>query len=244
MHRFLLQLLLILVSVVTGLAAHPKVSRDIHNGPSGSNVDVIIQYKRMPQARHHALVTSRGGSHKRDLGAIHGAHYSVPVNALDHIANDPDVVGIHPDRTLNALNDVTVATTGANLASGFGLDGAGIGVAVIDSGIVNDHPDLKGRVVYEQNFAAGDTKDHYGHGSHVAGIIGGNGNKSSGLQYSRFLRGIAPNVNFIDLRALDATGAGSDSNVIAAITTAINLRAKYNIRVLNLSLGRGLTGSQ
>jgi serine protease AprX len=75
----------------------------------------------------------------------------------------------------------------------------------------------------------------YGHGTHVAGIIGGNGSLSGG-QYS----GVAPGVSLIDLRALDANGAGSDSTVIAAIQQAIALQNTYNIRIINLSLGRGI----
>ena len=77
--------------------------------------------------------------------------------------------------------------------------------------------------------------DLYGHGTHVAGIIGGNGTLSGG-QYT----GVAPSVTLIDLRALDANGAGSDSTVIAAIQQAIALKNTYNIRVINLSLGRGI----
>src|SRR5258707_11462404 len=52
--------------------------------------------------------------------------------------------------------------------------------------------------------------------------------------------GLAPNVNFIDLRVLDKNGAGSDSMVIAAIQRAMQLKSTYNIRVINLSLGRGI----
>jgi serine protease AprX len=75
----------------------------------------------------------------------------------------------------------------------------------------------------------------YGHGTHVAGIIGGNGYLSAGR-----LAGVAPNVHFVDLRALDAHGSGSDSSVIAAIQQAIALKDTYNIRIINLSLGRGI----
>ena len=69
--------------------------------------------------------------------------------------------------------------------------------------------------------------------SHVAGIIAGNGASSNGL-----LAGIAPGANIINLRALDETGAGTDTSVIAAIDQAIALKATYNIRVINMSLGR------
>ena len=97
-------------------------------------------------------------------------------------------------------------------------------------------------MLYHQDFTGtqntnsnGGKYDLYGHGTHVAGIIGGNGYLSSG-NYS----GIAPNVSFVDLRALDLYGAGTDSTVIAAIQEAIALKNTYNIRVINLSLGRGI----
>ena len=94
-------------------------------------------------------------------------------------------------------------------------------------------------MVYHQDFtgtatsnSSGAKYDLYGHGTHVAGIIGGNGYLSGG-NYT----GVAPDVSLVDLRALDANGSGSDSTVIAAIQQAIALQSTYNIQVINLSLG-------
>jgi serine protease AprX len=121
-------------------------------------------------------------------------------------------------------------------------------VAVIDSGINDNHPDLwdstetTSRVVYHQDFtgtsntnSSGGQYDLFGHGTHVAGIVGGNGYLSNGNY-----QGVASGVNLVDLRALDLNGNGSDSTVIAAIEAAIALQSTYNIRVINLSLGRGI----
>jgi len=124
-------------------------------------------------------------------------------------------------------------------------------VAVIDSGIYSNHNDLKSasstssstsRVVYSQNFVPSttSTSDAYGHGTHVAGIIGGNGYNSTCYNCAITFRGAAPNVKLINLRVLDQNGQGSDSSVIAAIDRAIALKSTYNIRVINLSLGRGV----
>ena len=126
-----------------------------------------------------------------------------------------------------------------------GYTGAGIGVAVIDSGVAS-HPDLNGgflggsRVVWNQSFVPGvsSATDQYGHGTHIAGLIAGNGASSSGVKYLRTFEGIAPRANIINLRVLDENGAGTDSAVIAAIAQAIALKTRYNIRVINLSLGR------
>jgi len=81
------------------------------------------------------------------------------------------------------------------------------------------------------------TNDAYGHGTHVAGIAAGNGHDSA-LGYTEQYVGTAPNANIINLRVLDANGGGADSAVIAAINRALQLKDQYNIRVINLSLGR------
>jgi serine protease AprX len=97
------------------------------------------------------------------------------------------------------------------------------------------------RVVYSQSFVSGDTttSDKYGHGTHVAGLIGGSGASSgTGNGYAATYAGVAPNVNLINLRVLDLNGMGVDSQVIAAIQQAIALKSTYNIRVISMSLGR------
>src|SRR5262249_19165575 len=95
------------------------------------------------------------------------------------------------------------------------------------------------RVVYSQSFIPGlDASDQYGHGTHVAGIIGGNGYVSNG-----YMQGVASKVNLINLRVLDGNGAGTDSAVVAASQRAIQLKSTYNIRIINLSLGRRVTES-
>src|SRR5260370_6393991 len=142
---------------------------------------------------------------------------------------------------------MAVPAGGADIANSLGNEGTGVGVAVIDSG-VNQVWDLQAgatktsRIVYSQNFdpSANTTSDLYGHGTHVAGIIAGNGGSSSCGNCDVTFRGIAPNANIINLRALDVNGSATDSTVIAAIQQAIALKSQYNIRVINLSLGRGV----
>jgi serine protease AprX len=96
------------------------------------------------------------------------------------------------------------------------------------------------RIVYSESFVpkVSSAADQYGHGTHVAGIVAGNGAASTGSGYAKTFRGIAPNARLINLRVLDANGAGTDSSVISAIDGAIQLKNLYNIRVINLSLGR------
>lgn len=214
---------------------------------SDGTVNVIIQFNQTPKAKHFADLAAQGGKLKFSLDHINGAAYRIPVRVLAWLENHPDVAYVSPDRINKISSDDDIpAVTGDVARQQFTVDGTGIGVAVIDSGVYN-HDDLQksagtgSRIVYSESFIPGDTStnDAYGHGTHVAGIIAGNGHDSAS-GYPQQYTGIAPNANIINLRVLDATGAGSDSQVIAAIQRAIALKATYNIRVMNLSLGRNV----
>ena len=249
--RTSLTVCLVILTASLASAGSPKMAKDLSGKKGSAQVDVIVQFTQSPTARHHQKVLSKGGTLKNALGLVNGGSYSVPASALAALAADPEVAYIAPDRPLHSKNngsltaelDYHTGTVNAPVAWAQGLDGTGIGVAVIDSGVI-DIPDFHGqnnRVVFSQNFVggtSGSANDQYGHGSHVAGIVGGSGNKSTGSNYSYTFKGIAPNVNLIDLRVLDQNGVGTDSQVIAAIQMAIQLKNKYNIRVINLSLGR------
>jgi serine protease AprX len=232
-----------IASELSGLLAKAR-----QGSAKGQTVKVIVQYRQVPTAAHYATMQGRGGRLQSKLHMIKGAAFTIPVSALAALEADPEIVSVSIDHPMNVMDDTTNDATGVPSAWTAGFDGTGIGVAVIDSGINDSHPDLltsdgtASRVVYHQDFTGTPTTnsngaqyDLYGHGTHVAGIIGGNGSLSGG-QYE----GVAPNVNLVDLRALDANGSGTDSTVIAAIQQAIALQNTYNIRVINLSLGRGI----
>ncbi|MFL6444894.1 MAG: S8 family peptidase [Candidatus Sulfotelmatobacter sp.] len=218
---------------------------------NGKTVRVIVQYKHIPTAVHYSTMKGRGARLHTTLHMISGAAFTIPVNALPALEADPEIKSVTIDHPIAVMDDLTNSATGVSSAWNAGFTGAGIGVAVIDSGINDSHPDLwdsthtSSRVLYHQDFTGtattnsnGAKYDLYGHGTHVAGIIAGNGYLSGG-HYS----GVAPEASLIDLRALDANGAGTDSTVIAAIQQAITLKNAYNIRIINLSLGRGIPAS-
>lgn len=117
------------------------------------------------------------------------------------------------------------------------LQGQGITVAVVDSGIAphQDFNDANGqsRILARVDFASlgSSADDFYGHGTHVAGSIGGNG----ALSNNRFA-GVAPKVNLIDVKVMDDLGIGTTSDVVAGLQWILENKDLYNIRVVNLSL--------
>jgi serine protease AprX len=117
------------------------------------------------------------------------------------------------------------------------LTGRGIGVAVIDSGLEMSS-EFQNRVTAFYDFTKGSIvaaypSDEYGHGTHVAGTIGGSGALSSSYAY----HGLAPKVKFVVLKVLDKAGAGYTSDVIRAIDFAVANRSNLGIDIINLSLG-------
>src|SRR6202163_313379 len=251
-----LGLALLVLSAGTSYASHrdgeEKYASDLHQravAPKGM-VTVIVQYRQMPNHASLRATRSHGATIKAQHHRIHAVTMRVPASMLAKLAADPNVAYITPDRPVNMTWTVpteqfATAVESDMAAAQYALDGTGIGVAVIDSGISN-HPDLNdaygnSRVVYSQSFVAGDstTADLYAHGTHVAGLVGGTGASSGRANgYPATYGGMAPNVNLINLRVLDQNGVGSDSQVIAAIEQAIALQSTYNIRVICMSLGR------
>ena len=229
----------------------PVVERAHRGTAANQTVRVIVQYKHVPQAEHEGRMQRLGARLGHRLGMVNGLAATIPASALPALEADPEVVSVSVDHPLQGFDDINDTAVGnnASLLPG-GWNGTGIGVAVIDSGINDSSLDFwnstntKSRVVYRQDFTGQTNKDAhghviydtYGHGTHVAGIIGGNGYHSGGTTQ----RGMATNVNLIDLRVLDANGGASDSIVIAAIQKAIALKSTYNIRIINLSLGRAV----
>ena len=201
-----------------------------------------------------ADVRKAGGKLGRKLSLINGHAVELPNAALRRMADHPLVVSIHSDRpTGGEMNRVGVTVGARAVQQEWGYDGAGIGVAVVDSGITSWHDDLTyagsspavrtvngQRVAGFVDFVQGrsSTYDDHGHGTHVAGIIAGNGYDSRGAR-----AGIAPAAHLVGLKVLDHQGRGRISDVIAALDWIVQNRSAYNIRVANLSVGAAVTES-
>ena len=114
--------------------------------------------------------------------------------------------------------------------------GKSIGIAVLDTGIY-PHEDFilpSDRIAAFRDFVHRQPApyDDNGHGTHVCGIIAGNGRRSEGRY-----RGIAPESHLVVGKILDSNGNGSISHILEAVRWIIENRQRYNIRVLNISVG-------
>src|SRR5437870_5949051 len=112
--------------------------------------------------------------------------------------------------------------------------GAGAVVAVVDSGVYAAHPDLAGRLLPGHDFVDNDStpQDDNGHGTHVTGIIAADAGNGVGIE------GVAPGATILPLRALDADGNGTSTDIAHAIDYAV----AHGAQVINLSLGDVVPG--
>jgi serine protease AprX len=183
------------------------------------------------------------------LSLIDGAAGFANAAGISALSLVPTVAFIHHDRTVgprqsaapppvtppDQLSEVYPQVVNADQGWLHGISGNGVTVAVLDSGVAADL-DLvapANRILASVNFADQRlASDPGGHGTHIAGIVAGNGSRSGG----QFV-GIAPQANIVDVRVLGRTGSGRISSVVRGIEWVLAHRAVYNIRVINLSFG-------
>ncbi|HKQ52652.1 MAG TPA: S8 family serine peptidase [Pyrinomonadaceae bacterium] len=228
-----------------------KVSEDLREKVKGAKsderVNVIIEPTSSWSSSLNYTVTGNGGKVSKTFKNFTSRTVSLPPAAVEALANNPEVAYVSLDRPVKLLGHVSL-TTGADAARNAGgstpYDGTGIGIAVMDSGIYGTHvayesASKQARISVSVDFTGENrTDDPYGHGSHVAGILAGNDNVSSGAYL-----GVAPNANLVNLRVLDSQGKGSVSGLLSALDWVMNNRTTYNIRVVNMSLGTAAVSS-
>jgi serine protease len=202
-------------------------------------VDAVSE-ARFDSADEHSLVTLESSpagpvvtTHPVSSDADAAAVATRAAAGNDLIAVDTDA----PVAATVATNDPSSAAQWAFTNTSFGsLWPSAIGtanpplvVAVIDTGVDANHPDLTGRVLPGISLVSGapTAADDNGHGTHVAGIIAATTNNGVGI------RSAAPGVKILPIKVLNSAGSGTYSAVANAITTAVNQGAK----VINMSLG-------
>lgn len=129
--------------------------------------------------------------------------------------------------------DNSIRTLGIESLWDQGYKGQGVTIAVIDTGIA-PHPDYNDRVKGFKDWVAGKTEhyDDQGHGTHVAGCAQGDGKMSAG----RFM-GPAPEADLVGIKVLDKRGSGKLSDIIKGVQWAVDNKEKYDIDIINMSLG-------
>lgn len=183
-----------------------------------------------------SYVEANEGTVHHEMRLVPSIVVEMPYSAIQMMVLSPHVRKIWHDTRVSALLNIAVPTVGGSKAHDLGFTGKDVTVAVIDTGIF-PHPDL----IYPENRIVGwhdllnDRQSPYddnGHGTHVTGIIAGNGTASRG-KYT----GMAPDAKLVGIKALDKDGGGNTSDVITALEWCIQNRETYNIKAINLSLG-------
>ncbi len=200
---------------------------------------VIIQFDPLLRVAGglHTLSSMLGIKVKRELGIIHAVSAELSTERLEQVVQHKSVVKVWHDYEVKALLNIAAPTVGApdlwQSPDEAQYTGAGVTVAVIDTGIY-PHPDLAGRITFFKDFVGNKTEayDDNGHGTHVAGCIAGNGDRSAGK-----FRGPAPGAGLVGLKVMDKYGSGSLSTIIDAVQWCRDNREQHNIKLANLSLG-------
>jgi serine protease AprX len=211
-------------------------------GKGGHRTRVIVRLREGRSTSVRDALRRAKSDIKYDHASISSVTADLRADSLEAIADLDDVESVSIDAPVQAVATPIPATAGAALRRTLGItanmnvDGRNVGVAVIDSGI-SPLPEFGRRIRAFYDFTRGGIAtrpyDDYGHGTHVAGLIGGG--LASNSDTSEV--GIASKVSLIGMKVLDAKGSGYTSDVIRAIEFAIANRYALDIDIINLSLG-------
>ena len=211
---------------------------------NGEMAPVIIYSKHTINEIRDCIIENYGQI-KYELPFINAVSVEIPKEKIARLANH-NMVGSISEDAIVSKTPITPRATSVRIKCGNYADdmerifgskerGKGVGVAVIDTG-VSPHYDLikpQNRIVAFKDLLTNREMpyDDDGHGTHVAGIIAGNGYTS--CKYT----GTAPCADIVAIKALDDSGNGTESDILAALQWIVNNGRFYNIRVINLSLG-------
>lgn len=232
------RILLIIISSIFLLAA----------SAGAADKKVIVGFRHgatLSETQKREKIHRSGGRVKRVHKFVNAISALLPEDEINRLKNDPAVAYVENDAAVSIIEPVTtevlpsadyaaswgVLHIGADKAVAAGVAGAGVNVAVLDTGIDYTHPDLAANYKGGYNFIADNNDpfdDAYGtsHGTHVAGIIGAINNGTGVV-------GVAPAVSLYAVKVLDGGGGGTVSTIIAGIEWAI----EHKMNVINISIG-------
>jgi serine protease AprX len=223
-----------LVVIVAGAAAAPLASR-------GPDVAIIVREVSPSTDAAERLIVSLGGRVTHELPIVGGFAAAVPQDRISALTGQASIGGLWTDARIRMASAGTTQYDAsepnlvwrkATRLSQVSERGAGVTVALLDTG-VSQVGDLGDRVDARIDFTPGGAGDDaYGHGTHLAGVIAGNGSASGGKW-----RGVAPAAHLISVKVAGSDGSTDVSVVIAALQWIVTHRDLYNIRVLNLAFG-------
>jgi subtilisin len=207
------------------------VRGEVASGPVKQKV--FIGFKELPGAAERALVENHGGSVRHSYHIVNAIAAELPEPAIEALKKDKRVSVVEPDMevtTLDAELDASwgVKTVNSGNVHDSGNKGTGVKIAVIDTGIDYNHPDLKDNYAggYDFYYNDADPMDDRGHGTHVAGTIAARDNDAGVV-------GMAPEAQLYALKVFPTTGSASWSSIVAAIEWAVD----NGIQVTNNSYG-------
>ena len=194
--------------------------------PSGEPVPVIVKFQPGLRGARRAIVPDLAVTYSYSL--LPAMAVQASAERLLQLARDPGVEYVWPDLPVHIWLDVSVPLLGVPQAWSAGFKGKGVVIAVVDTGVDANHPDLAGRVAATHDFTGEGFSDGHGHGTHVCSIAAGSGAASQG-KYT----GVAPEASLVVAKVLRKDGSGMTSDVMAGLEWAVDQKAQ----VINLSLG-------
>lgn len=200
------------------------------------DVSIIILYKDFNKLNKRKALELCSCKIKYNLELIDAVAVDIPASKIEELSKCPEINFIADDSKVTTQMEIVRGTVSSQISEDLGYDGDGIGVAVLDTGVY-PHEDLtakENRIVAFKDFVNNYTSpyDDNGHGTHVAGIIAGDGTSSKGKY-----KGIAPKSKIVGVKVMNADGGGATSNIVAGMQWVLNNKDKYNIKVVSLSLG-------
>jgi serine protease AprX len=206
------------------------------NSEPEDRCDLLIECSGMKLDRIFSFIETNRGQVGKEIRLIPAVTVNLPAASVTELCKFQQIQRIWSDSRVTVMSETAVPGLRGALAEEYDYTGKGVTVAIIDTGIY-PHEDLTNptnRIIAWNDLIDNILfpYDNHGHGTHVAGIIGGNGRASEGKY-----KGIAPEARLVGIKALDQSGTGRLSDLILALEWCLCNLATLKIKIINLSLG-------